>query len=132
MDLWRDGGPAFGLNGTLYTAELYTERAIEIIENVTEAPLFLYLGYQMTHTPLDPPSSWIGPSAYPEYNTTNRLHFNAMARIMDSGIANVTAALKRTGLWDNTLLLFTADNGAWIAGPKGLTRWLVESDKVHC
>ena len=34
-----------------------------------------------------------------------------MARIMDDGIGNVTAALKAAGLWADTLMLFAADNG---------------------
>ena len=40
--------------------------------------------------------------------------FNAMASLLDEGVANVTAALARTGLWNNTLLLFTADNYPYI------------------
>jgi arylsulfatase I/J len=35
-------------------------------------------------------------------------------------VNNVTAALERAGMWESTLLLVTADNGAWISGPKGV------------
>lgn len=41
-----------------------------------------------------------------------RRTFAGMLSAVDEGIANVTAALKRRNMWDNTLLVFTADNGA--------------------
>ena len=53
-------------------------------------------------------------------NTTNggtcsdRHTFNAMARVLDEGIANVTAALRKASLWNSTLFVFSADNGGAI------------------
>jgi hypothetical protein len=43
-----DRGPAFGRNGTAYTAELYSGHAVEIIRThaAPEGPLFLYVGFQ--------------------------------------------------------------------------------------
>ena len=121
MDLWENRGPAYGLNGTLYTAELYASRAVEIIKTHNKSqPLFLYLAFQMTHTPLDPPKSFLRPSLYPQDKTSQRLAFNAMALLLDDGVANVTAALRAEGMWDSTLLLATADNGAWIVGKSGI------------
>jgi len=37
--------------------------------------------------------------------------FAAMTTTLDEGVANVTAALKRAGLWEDTLLVFSTDNG---------------------
>lgn len=121
VDLWKDRGPAFGLNGTLYTAELYTRRATDIIRQHNRSqPLFLYVGYQMTHTPLDPPATALQPSHWPQYKTPERLAFNAMAALLDEGIANITRSLKTQNMWENCLVLATADNGAWIVGPPGV------------
>ena len=44
----------------------------------------------------------------------DRHTFNAMARVMDEGVYNVTSALKQAGLWETTLLVFSADNGGAI------------------
>lgn len=38
--------------------------------------------------------------------------FAGMLTAMDEGLANITAALKAKGMWDDTLVVFTADNGA--------------------
>ena len=53
--------------------------------------------------------------------------FREKARVLDEGIANVTAALARLGLWESTLLVFVADNGGAIniaqgAFPRGKTK----------
>lgn len=41
--------------------------------------------------------------------------YNCMAATLDSGVGNVTAALRAASLWDETLLIFSADNGGWAA-----------------
>ena len=55
--------------------------------------------------------------------------YNCMARILDDGIGNVTAALKAGGVWDETLMLFAADNGGW-NGNTGSSNWPLKGSKV--
>ena len=55
--------------------------------------------------------------------------YNCMARIMDDGVGNVTAALRAGGLWDSTLLLFAADNGGWV-GETGSNNYPLKGSKV--
>ena len=92
----------------------HTRRAVDLITKhgataPPHSPLALFLTYQMTHTPLDPPEEYRRPSHWPQYDTPQRLAFNALAAAMDQGIANVTRALRRSGMWNNTLLIFSAD-----------------------
>jgi len=47
-----------------------------------------------------------------DFEQQKRNHFNAMVSVVDSTVANVTAALHRRGLYDNTLIVWTTDNGA--------------------
>jgi arylsulfatase A-like enzyme len=43
----------------------------------------------------------------------------AMAKCMDDGIGNVTAALKAKGMWENTVVIFSSDNGGPTNGNEG-------------
>jgi arylsulfatase A-like enzyme len=57
-----------------------------------------------------------------------------MTRILDDGIGNVTAALKKAQLWDDTLLYYAADNGGWAheSGSNNCTRRCVCQPSPAC
>ena len=55
----------------------------------------------------------------------SRRVFCAMALCMDEGIANVTAALKRAGLYNNSIVFFTGDNGGQVRA--GGNNWPLRS-----
>ena len=124
VDLWRDQKPAFNENGTFSTI-IYTNEAVKIIKQHshleknkgTKQPLFMFLAYQATHTPLEVPPSWNVKPVPDDTKTNARSHMNALVEILDSGVKNVTDALKETGMWENTLLIFQADNGGWVTDP---------------
>lgn len=131
MDLWGDWTPAWGRNGT-YSAHLYASAAVKIVQNFSLAikaggsadsstvpkGLFLYLPWHNTHTPLEAPEEYFAPP-HPGYTDFQpRITYNAMARALDEGMGNVTDAIRAAGLWDATLLVFSADNGGWLL-PKG-------------
>lgn len=102
VDLWVDDGPGYGQNGT-YNAFMYTQHHVAIIEAaVADTPTFVYHAWQETHV----------PNEVPEEFTTAAIDFplrrvyEGMAHCMDSGIGNITAALKRTGRYNTTLIVF--------------------------
>ena len=99
-----------------YSTRLFSNRAVQIIEehgaNSGDTPLFMYLAYQATHSPLQAPQSYIDRCG--KVLDHNRRVFCAMALCMDEGIANITAALKRSGLYNNTVIFFTGDNGGQV------------------
>ena len=100
---------AFGENGT-YNGYRFTERAVDVIErHDSQEPLFLYLALHNTHGPIQAPDRFV--ELY-DFEQQKRNHFNAMVSVVDSTVANVTAALHRRGLYDNTLIVWTTDNGA--------------------
>eukprot|EP01121_Diplochlamys_sp_Union-15-3_P018919 TRINITY_DN6999_c0_g1_i1.p1 TRINITY_DN6999_c0_g1~~TRINITY_DN6999_c0_g1_i1.p1 ORF type:complete len:566 (-),score=88.20 TRINITY_DN6999_c0_g1_i1:50-1747(-) len=94
-----------------YSTTLFTSRAVKIIEghDITK-PLFLYLCFQAVHAPAEVPESYITPYNNIIQNLRRRT-FAGMLSCLDEGVGNVTNALKSKGMWDNTLLVFTADNG---------------------
>ena len=120
VDLWRDRKPAYHENGTFSTI-IYTEEAVDIItkhgQYSIKDPLFMFLAYQATHTPLEVPASWNVKSVKDDTKSKSRSHMNALVEILDQGVGNVTHALKRSGLWNNTILVFQSDNGGWITDP---------------
>ena len=61
-------------------------------------PLWLHLNYQSVHNPQT------SPPDRPKWDNDGNQVFHEVLRRMDEGIANVTAALKHRGVWNNTLV----------------------------
>lgn len=120
-DMRRDPSPQCG-NGcseiawdamNKYSTTIFSEEAVKIVDKHSAhaaSPLFLYLAYQAVHSPAEVPKDYLAP-----YENTiadfKRRKFAAMLSAMDEGIGNVTAALKRNKLVENTLIIFSTDNG---------------------
>jgi len=100
----------------IYSTDLFTDRAIDVIENHTltasdDNPLFLYLPYLATHSPLQAPQEFT--DLYKNRNdwSDNRQTYAGMITSMDYGISRVIAALQESGMWEDTLIMFMSDNG---------------------
>eukprot|EP00928_Gymnodinium_smaydae_P069341 TRINITY_DN5277_c1_g1_i2.p1 TRINITY_DN5277_c1_g1~~TRINITY_DN5277_c1_g1_i2.p1 ORF type:complete len:514 (-),score=31.57 TRINITY_DN5277_c1_g1_i2:47-1588(-) len=109
VDLWRDHGPAHGENGT-YSAYLFAAEALRVIrQHDTSSPMFMYLAFELTHTPLEAPDRFV--NLYSESIFKRRRMGLAMISAVDEAIGNVTSLLKHRGMYDNTLIIFSSDNG---------------------
>lgn len=101
-------------NGT-FSTPLFAERAIDIINSHKDQkdpdPFFMYLAFQDIHWPLQAPDEYVDMFRGKTDGDFKRMMVCAMAAHLDEAIGNVTAALKSAGLWDNTLVVFTSDNG---------------------
>jgi arylsulfatase B len=107
--------PAIEFNDT-YSTYTFTQRAVDIISTfstASEQKMFLYLPYQNVHWPLEAPQSYVDEFSKIPGILDSRAHVCAMAKVMDDGIANVTAALKRAGIFDDTLVIFSSDS-EWV------------------
>lgn len=102
-----NGGPAFEPGG--YLTDYYTNEAIKVIENNQNRPYFLYLAHWAPHTPLQATKADYDALSHIE-DHTERV-YAAMIRALDRGVGQVLAALERTGQSDNTIVIFTSDNG---------------------
>ena len=103
--------PAKTKNGTLFGDEHFAAAAVDIItaHDFGEAELFVYLALQVVHEPVEAPERYL--AQYPDSDFATRRTQNAMASVMDSAVKNVTDALHARGVFDKTLIFFTADNG---------------------
>jgi arylsulfatase len=89
----------------------YTREALGWIETNRAHPFFLYLAHNMPHIPLGASESFKGKSAYGPYG-------DAIEEI-DWSTGQILAKLKDLGLDQNTLVVFTSDNGPWIEATHG-------------
>ena len=97
-----------------HATDLFTGWAVEQIRQwpQAEAPQFLYLAYNAPHTPIQPPEEWVERVRRREPGITDeRLHYVALVEHLDAGIGRVLDALEQTGELDNTLVVYTSDNG---------------------
>lgn len=85
---------------------LYTETAINFIERNKEEPFFLYLAHSMPHVPLAVSSKFKGKS-------DQGLYGDVIMEI-DWSVGQILKSLEDNGLSENTLLIFTSDNGPWL------------------
>ena len=105
-DIVRDGEAV--RPGEYLTDDLARE-AIEYIEQYKEQPFFLYLAFNAVHTPMDALREDAGRFSHIEDEQRRRLA--AMTWAMDRAVGNVVAALEERDLLNDTLLIFTNDNG---------------------
>ena len=129
VDLWEDSAPALGRNnslscsqanqapGCVYEDDLFTDFAVARIaeHNASAAPLFLYFAPHSVHLPLEVPQAQLDKFKFIN-DSVPRQHYAAMVNNVDAHIGRVVAALKDRGMWENTLLVVSADNGGPIFG----------------
>jgi arylsulfatase A-like enzyme len=99
-----------------YLTDYYTEQAVKVIEANKDRPFFLYLAHWAPHTPLQ--ATREDYEALAHIGSHRERVYAAMIRSLDRGVGRVLQTLKDNGLEDNTLVLFTSDNGG--AGYIGL------------
>ena len=89
----------------------YTERAVKFIESNKDKPFFLYLPHAMPHKPLACSEGF--------YKKSNAGLYGDVMAELDWSIGQVLAKLNDLKLAENTLVIFTSDNGPWYGGSTG-------------
>ena len=103
----KDDGPRF--TPPEYMTDYLSHEAVAAIDANRNRPFFLYLAYNAPHTPLQATKSDYDALAHIEDHKTRV--YGAMIRSLDRGIGEVLAALRDNGLEENTLVVFSSDNG---------------------
>jgi arylsulfatase A-like enzyme len=102
-----NGGDAFEPGG--YLTDYYTDEAVAVIEANVNRPFFLYLAHWAPHTPLQAAKADYDALSHIEDHTLRV--YAAMIRALDRSVGRVLEALAKNGLSENTIVLFTSDNG---------------------
>ena len=105
-----------------YLADLLTDEAIGFIQRHRKEPFFLYLTHFAPHVPLEAPEEDIRPFREAGMNEQIAILYG-MIRRMDRGIGRVLEEINRLGMKDNTVVVFTSDNG-----PQFGTSWTERQD----
>jgi arylsulfatase A-like enzyme len=116
-DLWRDRAEIF--EDGEYTTELFAREAAQFIRDHRTQPLFAYVPFNAPHYPMHAPKKYLErfASLEPERRT-----YAAMIAALDDGVGLVMRTLREEGLADNTLVFFSADNGATREARAGLNQ----------
>jgi arylsulfatase A-like enzyme len=111
VDWHRDDKPAADEG---YSTSLLGEEACRLIRSKNpDKPLFLYLSFNAVHEPFQAPAEF--EAAYPDLQGVQKT-YAAMVSAMDAAVGRVVAALQEAGLRENTLIVFSSDNGGYEPG----------------
>lgn len=110
-----------------YAPTLMHNEALDFISRNEDSPFFLYYASPIPHLPLQAPTKWVeyyqkkfgkeipytGKSYYP--NKTPRATYAAMISYLDEQVGELVEKLKEINQYENTLIIFTSDNGpTWV------------------
>ena len=128
FDFWRNQVPLFGTSG-YYSVPMYQHELRFVLRNYTTShphpaqrlrhPLFLYLAHQTVHIPIESKAREDRCAHLKEFE--GRYLYCCMLVELDDAIGELVALYKSEGLWDDTLLVLTTDNG-------GMTAWARRED----
>ena len=126
VDFRNDTEPVTDKDG-VYSTNLFTEAVQQAIEkhDSTQGPFFIYTAYQSVHEPLEAPQQYIDQCQSIPYE--DRRTFCGMLQAADEGISNITMLLKHKNLLDDTIIIFTTDNGGQTAA--GSSNWPLRGNK---
>lgn len=120
-DLWHNETEVWE-NGQ-YMTEVITRKSVEYIDASEEEPFFLYVAYNAPHYPMHAPKTYV--DRFPDLPPDRRI-MAAMIAAVDDGVGEIVDALKRKGLYEDTVIFFSSDNGPstearnWLDGTEDL------------
>ncbi len=121
--------------GKVYSCDTITNEALKYISNNKDKPFFVYMAYTLPHMSLQVPDEYVKPylGKFEEKpykggylpNRTPRATYAAMISLLDDYVGRIMKKLKELHLDNNTLVIFTGDNGAAVGGG-------VDADFFNC
>lgn len=105
---WHRNGELIEEEG--HVTDLLAKEAVNWIGSRTEKPFFLYVPFTAVHLPINEPDEWL--AKVPESITSEiGRHYAACVMHLDDAVGQILKALDEKGVRENTLVVFTSDNG---------------------
>jgi arylsulfatase A-like enzyme len=104
-DLWEDDAL---IERDGYMTDLITRRAVEFIDRHAARPFFIDVAFNAPHSPTQRPDN---PKGTPASGSATRADYAAVMERVDRGVGEILQTLRRRGLEQNTIVIFTNDNG---------------------
>jgi arylsulfatase A-like enzyme len=110
-----------------HATDLFSDWAVDYLRvraKAKDQPFFLYLAYNAPHFPIEPPSEWLAKvkARAPQLDEARAKNV-AFVEHLDDRIGRVLAALKEDGLEENTMVVFTSDNGGSLPHAQNNEPW---------
>lgn len=112
-DIYQNGSflPSTDVKGK-YADDLFTDYICNFIQNNSDRPMLIYYPMNLCHTPYSPtPDDPEFPSFKPDDDKPDIKFFPSMVRYMDKKVLQIVDKLKWAGVYNNTYIFFTGDNG---------------------
>ena len=99
-----------------YLTDRLTDEALGFMDRVGEDPFFLYMSYYTVHTPIEgkPEIAAHYEGLINEEMNHKNAHYAAMHQSLDESVQRMMEKLEEKGIADNTIVIFTSDNGGFI------------------
>ena len=101
-----------------YCTDVWFNEAIEYLNTPNDEPFFMYLALNAAHGPFNVPESY-AKIYESDPLTEQQKRFYGMISNIDDNLGRLISHLKKTGQYDNTILIFTTDNGTAAGITKG-------------
>ena len=115
-----------------HATDLFTDWSIEEIKKSKKdgRPFFQFLSYNAPHSPIHPPKDWLAKFKKNNPGASDlRAKIGALIEHLDYSVGRVLKALDDEGMAENTLVIFTSDNGGKLR--YGASNGPLRSDKTH-
>lgn len=118
------------INPDGHATDIFTDWTIDYLKKAKQLdePFFLYLAYNAPHFPIQPPDEWVQSVKEREPGLTELRAKNvALVEHLDAAIGRLLESLKKLGLSQNTIVVFSSDNGGSL--PHGASNGLLRGGK---
>lgn len=98
-------------NSNQYGPDIFRDKIFSFLEENSKEPFFIYYPMVLTHAPFQPTADQPGFAAASSKKINDTANFKYMVNYMDKIVGQIVEKVEKLGIAENTIILFTGDNG---------------------